>query len=103
MKACTVGLSGWVPSEWRKLRDTNANVVAEVTTAWCQIKDIAICAAIEVSEAIADAALQRFSTQALDGYDLLMLDAIERADIGQIKVITDDRDYAVVPDIQLYQ
>ena len=69
-----------------------ALVVSEVVKAWNLVKSYAICAENEVNETIADAALQRLSTQALDGYDLLMLEAIDRANVGQIKVITGDRD-----------
>jgi hypothetical protein len=57
---------------------------------------------LAVNEEITNAALTRFRTQALDGYDLLILEAISRAEVGQVKVITDDMDYAVVPGIQVF-
>jgi hypothetical protein len=38
----------------------------------------------------------------VDGYDLLILEAISRAGTGQIQVITDDMDYATVPNIQVF-
>ena len=79
-----------------------AKVVAEVESAWRQVEGQAIPIELTIDEGTTNAALARFNAQALDGYDLLMLEAISRARVGQIKVITDDMDYAVVPDIQLF-
>jgi hypothetical protein len=55
---------------------------------------------LAVNDATTDAAIKRFSTQAVDGYDLLLLETISKA--GQFQVITDDIDYSVVPDIQVF-
>ena len=57
---------------------------------------------LKVDESTTNAALTQFQTQALNGYDLLMLEAISRAGAGQVKIITDDIDYAVVPGIQVF-
>ncbi|MEH1840389.1 MAG: hypothetical protein V7L20_16905 [Nostoc sp.] len=78
------------------------NVVAEVQSAWSQVKALAVPVDLTVDDATTDAALNRFQTQAVDGYDLLLLEAISRAGAGKIKIITDDMDYAVVPDIQVF-
>lgn len=78
------------------------NVVAEVQSAWSQVKALAVPVNLTVDDATTDAALNRFQTQAVDGYDLLLLEAISRAGAGKIKIITDDMDYAVVPDIQVF-
>ncbi|MDZ8256919.1 hypothetical protein [Nostoc sp. ChiQUE01b] len=78
------------------------NVVAEVQSAWSQIKALAVPVDLTVDDPTTDAALNRFQTQAVDGYDLLLLEAISRAGAGKIKIITDDMDYAVVPDIQVF-
>lgn len=77
-----------------------ANVVAEVQFTWRRIKKIAIPIDLTVNDATTDAAIKRFSTQAVDGYDLLLLETISKA--GQFQVITDDIDYSVVPDIQVF-
>jgi hypothetical protein len=79
-----------------------ANVVLEVDSAWRQIERFAVPVNLSVNDEITNAALARFKTQALDGYDLLILEAISRADAGQVKIITDDMDYAVVPGIQMF-
>ncbi|MBW4450215.1 MAG: hypothetical protein KME38_26155 [Spirirestis rafaelensis WJT71-NPBG6] len=79
-----------------------ANVVAEVQLAWSQVKALAVPVNLTVDDATTDAALNRFKSQAVDGYDLLLLEAISRAEAGQVKIITDDMDYTVVPGIQVF-
>jgi hypothetical protein len=79
-----------------------ANVIAEVESAWNQVEGLAIPIDLTVNDEITKVSLTRFKTQALDGYDLLILEAIDRAEAGQIKIVTDDMDYAVVPDIQVF-
>jgi hypothetical protein len=79
-----------------------ANMVSEVQSAWSQVEAIAVSAHLEIDDAIVRSALNRFQTQAVDGYDLLILETISRAVTGQIQVITDDMDYATVPNIQVF-
>ncbi|MEH2068842.1 MAG: hypothetical protein V7K47_11895 [Nostoc sp.] len=79
-----------------------ANVVAEVQFTWRRVKAIAVPIDLTVDDATTDAAINRFKTQAVDGYDLLLLEAISRAGAGQIQIITDDIDYSVVPGIQVF-
>jgi hypothetical protein len=82
--------------------DERLKVVAEVKWAWNQIESIAISADLTINDEVAKAALTRFQSQAVDGYDLLILEAISRAGAEQIQVITDDMDYATVPNIQMF-
>ena len=79
-----------------------ANVVAEVQFTWRRIKKIAIPIDLTVDDATTDAAINRFTTQAVDGYDLLMLEAISKAGAETVKIITDDMDYSVVPGIEVF-
>ena len=79
-----------------------ANVVAKVELAWSQVKALAVPVNLTVDDATTDAALNRFKSQAVDGYDLLLLEAISRAGAGQVKIITADMDYTVVPGIQVF-
>jgi hypothetical protein len=79
-----------------------ANVVSLVESAWRTVQDFAVPLDITVDASTIDAALQRFQDQSLDGYDVLHLEAIAKANPGQIKVMTDDSDYCTVPDIQLF-
>jgi predicted nucleic acid-binding protein len=77
-----------------------AKVAAEVQTAWSQVISTAVCTDIMVSEDTSNAALARFQTQLLDGYDLLILEAMDKAGVTQ--VITDDGDYVTVPGIKVF-
>jgi len=77
-----------------------ANVVAEIKAAWSQVTSMAVSTEITIDEATTNSALTRFSTQPLDGYDLLILAAMDNA--GIIQVITDDGDYVTVPGIRVF-
>jgi hypothetical protein len=91
------------PKEYRHSYPAErVKVVAEVHSAWSQVEAIAVSADLEINDNIARAALTRFQTQAVDGYDLLILEAISRAGPGQVQIMTDDMDYATVPNIQVF-
>ncbi len=75
-------------------------VVAEVETAWKQVRSIAACTEIFIDETKTNTALSRFKTQLLDGYDLLILEAMDKASVKQI--ITDDGDYVTVTGIRVF-
>ncbi len=78
-------------------------VVTEVDASWKQVQSIAVPASdLIIDESLTNAALTRFRTQALDGYDLLILESILQAGAGDIKILTDDMDYATVPNIQIF-
>ena len=90
------------PKEYRhNLPVERANAVAQVQSAWSQVEMIAVLVSLIIDDVTTNAALTRFQTQALDGYDLLFLEAIS-TEAGQVKIITDDMDYAVVPGIQVF-
>jgi predicted nucleic acid-binding protein len=78
------------------------NVVSEIQSAWSQVSAIAIPVDLAINDEITNAALTRLQTQAVDGYDLLLLETISRAGAEQVRIITDDKDYAVVPNIQVF-
>ncbi len=89
------------PKEYRHNHPAErSNVVAEIQAAWGQVKTVAAPVDLLVDEPTTDAALNRLQIQYLDGYDLLILEAISKAGITQ--VITDDGDYATVPGIQVF-
>ncbi|MFN6565669.1 hypothetical protein [Dendronalium sp. ChiSLP03b] len=89
------------PKEYRhNFQTKRAKVVAEVQTAWSQVISSAVCTDVLVSEETSNAALTRFKTQLLDGYDLLILEAMDKAGVAQI--ITDDGDYVTVPGIKVF-
>jgi len=75
-------------------------VVTEVETAWSQVISIAACTEIIVDETTTNTSRRRFQTHPLDGYDLLILEAMDKAGVKQI--ITDDSDYLTVSGIQVF-
>ena len=77
-----------------------SRVVAEIETAWGLVKNMSAPTDILVGATTTDAALVRFQSQAVDGYDLFLLEAITRA--GVVQVITDDGDYCTVPGICVF-
>lgn len=77
-----------------------ANVASEVQSAWAQISALATSMNAAVDDAMTNSAIVRFSTEALDGYDLFILEAMAAAGTGQ--VITDDGDYCGVAGIQMF-
>jgi hypothetical protein len=91
------------PKDYRhNYPNERAKIVKEVESVWNQIESIAISADLTINDEVAKAALTRFQSQAVDGYDLLILEAICRAGAEQIQIITDDMDYATVPNIQMF-
>ena len=77
-----------------------SRIVSEVEAAWEQVKSLAEPLAITVDESATDAALARFQTVKVDGYDLFILETIKSN--GILQVITDDGDFATVPGIQVF-
>lgn len=77
-----------------------AKIVSEIEIAWSQVTSIAVSTDIIINESSTNAALNRLKTQILDGYDLMILEAMDKAGINQ--VITDDGDYVTVPGIKVF-
>ncbi|MEL6492746.1 MAG: hypothetical protein AAFQ95_22580 [Cyanobacteria bacterium J06621_3] len=73
-----------------------------VKAAWDQVTSLATSADVTVDAELTQKALHRFQTQALDGYDLFLLEAISSIRNSPVQVLTDDMDYACVPGIQLF-
>ena len=77
-----------------------ANVVMEIRSAWSQLKAMAFPADVLVNETLTDTVITRSQTEALDVYDLFLLEAASLLGISQI--VTDDGDYCCVPRIQMF-
>lgn len=77
-----------------------ANVVAEIQAAWGQVKSTSDLLPVTIDDPTSDAALARFQTQPLDGYDLFILEGMSSAKVAQ--VLTDDGDYCTVPGIEVF-
>jgi hypothetical protein len=77
-----------------------ARVVGEVQKAWTEIKRQSQPLTLVMDDAASDAALARYATQPVDGYDLFLLEAMSAAGVAQ--VLTDDGDYCTVPGFQVF-
>jgi predicted nucleic acid-binding protein len=92
------------PIKSKEFRHTLAaersQVVAEIQSAWSQVKSLAHPLSATIDEPATDAALARLQTQFMDGYDLFILEAMTSNQVAQI--ITDDGDFATVPGIQVF-
>jgi hypothetical protein len=71
-----------------------------VQAAWSQVKAIATPITLTLDQVTTDAALNRFSLELLDGYDLFFLETMQKEGISQ--VITDDGDFVTVPGIKVF-
>ncbi len=76
------------------------NVVSEVRSAWAQVTLLASSIEANVNDVMTNAAVLRFQAEALDGYDLFLLEAATASGVGQ--VITDDGDFCGVRGIQMF-
>lgn len=77
-----------------------ARVVREVQNAWAKIKAQSHPLPLVIDDPTTDAALLRFATQAVDGFDLFLLESMAAAGITQ--VLTDDGDYGTVPGLEVF-
>lgn len=80
--------------------DERKKVVQEVVTAWSQVRSIAAPLDFTVNETATNSALLRLQSQTLDGYDLFMLEAMNKEGITQI--ITDDGDFSTIAGISVF-
>lgn len=94
--------SGVIPAkEYRHNYPTErSKVISEVQAAWSQVKAIATPITLTLDQVTTDAALNRFSLELLDGYDLFFLETMQKEGISQ--VITDDGDFVTVPGIKVF-
>jgi predicted nucleic acid-binding protein len=80
--------------------DERKKVTKEIETAWSQVTSISTSIDVIVNEASTNLALSRLQGQFLDGYDLFMLEAMQKEGITQI--ITDDGDFVTIPGITVF-
>lgn len=89
------------PKEFRHNHPAERTQVGtEIQSAWSQVKTLAQAATVTIDEPTTDAALSRCLLQTVDGYDLFLLEAMNKD--GMIQMITDDGDFATVPGIQVF-
>lgn len=95
------GLASLSPKDYRyRYPLEHKNVVGEVEIAWGLMTMMSKTLALTVDDALVEASLLRLKTQSLDGYDLFMVELL--IEHGISAVISDDRDFALVPNITLF-
>jgi predicted nucleic acid-binding protein len=75
-------------------------VVDEVKASWEQVAQIARLVDLNLNPAAIARCVRNFETCPVDGYDLLLLEAMERR--GVLSILTDDSDFAGVPGVRVF-
>ena len=89
------------PKEYRhNLSGERFRVVSEIQAAWGQVTSLADPLMVAIDTPTTTAALNRFQTEKVDGYDLFILESMKNH--GVVQVITDDGDFATVTGIQVF-
>ncbi|OQW96729.1 MAG: hypothetical protein BWK74_07855 [Desulfobacteraceae bacterium A6] len=82
------------------LHSERSRIVSVIETSWAQVKSMSESLDVEVDNSTTTAALNRFKSEKVDGYDLFILESMRNNDV--VQVITDDGDFATVPSIQIF-
>jgi hypothetical protein len=82
------------------LPSERARVVTLVQDAWAEVKRQSQPLSLVIDDPATDAALVRFATQPVNGFDLFLLEAMSAAGVTQ--VLTDDGDYCTVPGLAVF-
>jgi len=89
------------PKEYRhNIPKERTRIVSQVQAAWSQVKTLAQPLDLTIDEPTTDAALVRFQTEKVDGYDLFILESMKNH--GVVQIITDDGDFSTVPGIYIF-
>jgi len=95
------GVASVTAKEYRhNLPSERARVIREVQDAWARVKLHSQPLPIIMDDPATDAALIRFATQPVDGFDLFLLEAMSSASVSQ--VLSDDGDFCTVPGVQVF-
>jgi predicted nucleic acid-binding protein len=76
------------------------NVIAEIETSWNQVEVVGHCLESLVNQSAVTQVISDLRIQSLDGYDSLIIHAMNTAKID--KIITDDFDFVTVPGITVF-
>jgi len=89
------------PKEYRhNLPTERSRIVSQIVAAWSQVKTLSQPLDLTIDNSTTDAALVRFQTEEVDGYDLFILESMKTH--GVVQIITDDGDFSTVPGIQVF-
>ncbi|MEN6341347.1 MAG: hypothetical protein ABFC89_02190, partial [Methanospirillum sp.] len=76
-------------------------VVGAVQAAWADVIRVSDPITCAIDPTMTRAALTRFATQPLDGYDLFFIESLLQSKVTT-NVLTEDGDFATVPGITVY-
>jgi hypothetical protein len=75
-------------------------VVAEVKSSWEQVAQVAKLVDLNLNAAAVERCIRTFENCPVDGYDLLLVEAMERR--GVLNILTDDSDFAGVLGMRVF-
>ncbi|MDI7259563.1 MAG: PIN domain-containing protein [Thermodesulfobacteriota bacterium] len=75
-------------------------IVKEIEAAWVQVKTMSDLLELSIDDTTTSSAINRLQNDLVDGYDLFILETIERHKIPQ--VITDDGDFTTISGVQIF-
>jgi predicted nucleic acid-binding protein len=75
-------------------------VVAEVKASWSQVTQVASIVDLNLNVAAVGRCLKTFESCPVDGYDLLLIEAMERRNV--LNILTDDSDFAGVSGVRVF-
>lgn len=89
------------PKEYRhNLAGERSRVISEIQAAWEQVTSLAGLLAVSIDVPTTSAAMSRFNTDKVDGYDIFLLESMKNN--GVVQIVTDDGDFSSVPGIQVF-
>jgi predicted nucleic acid-binding protein len=77
------------------------NFIDELSMTWDSVRDVSESFDSVIDESVSKFILKGFYNSYLDGYDLLFLDLIQKK-MDNPYILTDDRDFATVPEITVF-
>lgn len=88
------------PKQYRHLKMERQKVVSEISAAWNQVKNLATHAPVNIDQDVIDSVYKMILNEQIDGYDSFILKCLQLHNVKNI--ITDDSDFAGIPDIQVF-
>ncbi len=75
-------------------------MVAEVKASWDQVTQVATLVDLSLNAGAIERCVKTFESCPVDGYDLPLIEAMERRNV--LNILTDDGDFAGVPGIRMF-
>lgn len=76
------------------------SAILEIEASWLQVQSMAAQVSINIDKELTDKCMTMFKSVRLDGYDLMIIESMQSN--GLKNIITDDADYSIYPDINVF-